>query len=283
MLKITPKALICFLLAVLISGCSFRFVYNHLDWWTNWYLDDYVELNEQQQQAFDAEFKQLHSWHRKTQLPAYAKQLKILKVLINKQINEQQVIDNLAQFVQHWQNFLMAAEPRLQSLAFSLSTEQKQQIIQAINERNQEQLEDNEALSAQEWFEERSDDQKEQLKTWFGKLTTEQKVQVTLMSKSFQRSFELRMAYRQRWTHQFSELLNANLPDHQFKFEFYRLFVNGRTLRDETFNAITENNNQVFAEIFSYMVTTANDKQRKRINKKLDKVIGDLEYLMSND
>jgi len=282
MTKITPT-LLCILLAVLVSGCSFRFVYNHLDWWTNWYLDDYVTLNEQQQQVFDNEFEQLHLWHRKTQLPAYAQQLKKLQAAINGEIDQQLVSDNLAQFVQHWQNFLIAAEPKLQPLTYSLSTKQKQQLLQAIREGNQEKLDDNEDFSEQEWLEERSDEQKEQLKAWFGKLTKEQKAQVTLMSQNFQRSFEPRMAYRQRWTHQFAELLNGDLPDHQFKFEFYRLFVNGRSLRDETFNTIAANNNQVFADIFVYMVTSANDKQRKRINKKLDKVIGDLEYLINND
>ena len=75
MKKIKPT-LLCLLLAVLVSGCGFRFVYNHLDWWTNWYLDDYVTLNKQQKQVFDEQFEQLHLWHRKTQLPAYAQQLK---------------------------------------------------------------------------------------------------------------------------------------------------------------------------------------------------------------
>jgi len=282
MKKIKPT-LIFLLLAVLVSGCSFRFVYNHLDWWTNWYLDDYVTLNEQQQALFDEEFEQLHLWHRASQLPVYAQQLKTLKITLNNQINQQQVTDNLAQFIQHWQNFLIAAEPRLQPLAFNLSTQQKQQLLQALQETNQENIDGIEDLSQLEWQEERSDDQKAQLKSWFGKLTAEQKSQVTLMSKNFQRSFKPRMVYRQRWTHQFAQLLNGELPDHQFKFEFYRLFVNGRSLRDEELNAISTNNNQVFAKIFVYMVSTANDKQRKRINKKIDKVIGDLEYLINNE
>tara|TARA_R110000744_G_scaffold107699_2_gene204235 strand:- start:15599 stop:16447 length:849 start_codon:yes stop_codon:yes gene_type:complete len=282
MIKI-KQILLCMVLSALLSGCSFRFVYNHLDWWTNWYLDDYVTLNEQQQQNFDHEFEQLHLWHRTTQLPVYVQQLKSLKIAINEELNEQQVTDNLAKFIQHWQNFLMAAEPRLQLLAFNLSTEQKQQLLLALQEANQENIDDIEDLSQQEWREERSDDQKDQLKSWFGKLTADQKSQVTLMSKNFQRSLLSRMVYRQRWTHQFGELLNGELPDHQFKFEFYRLFVNGRALRDEKLNAISANNNQVFAKIFVYMVNTANDKQRKRINKKIDKVIGDLEYLINND
>lgn len=279
----TKNSLLVILLAIMVSGCSFRFVYNHLDWWTNWYLDDYVELTKQQQQIFDEEFEKLHLWHRETQLPLYSQQLKALKLAINNDINEEIITENLAAFVEHWQNFLIAAEPKLQPLAFSLSAEQKKQLLQALAENNQERLDDYEQLSEQEWFEERAEDQQEQLKEWFGKLTKAQKAQVAKMSQNFQRSFEPWINYRQRWTTQFSALLNGDLPDHQFKFEFYRLFVNGRSLRSDEFNEITANNNQVFANIFVYMVTNATDKQRKRINKNLNKVIGDLEYLAKDE
>jgi hypothetical protein len=275
--------LIWLLIAVFLSGCSFRFVYNHLDWWTHWYLDDYVTLTEQQQQRFDDEFEQLHLWHRTTQLPAYVQQLKTLKITINEQINEQDIAANFVQFAEHWQNFLIATEPKLQPLVVSLSTEQTQQLLQALEATHQERLDDDEDLSEQDWLEERTDQQKEQLKDWFGKLTPEQKSQVTSLSKGFQRSFVPRMLYRQRWTQQFADLLNGNLPGHQFKLEFYSLFVNGRSLRDEKLNAITSNNNQVFTNIFLYMVTTVTNKQRKRINKKIDKILGDLEYLINDD
>lgn len=278
----TKHTILGLLLAVLVSGCSFRFVYNHLDWWTHWYLDDYVTLNEQQQQRFDREFEQLHLWHRKTQLPLYVQQLKKLKEAINTQIDEDKVLGNLAQFVNHWQNFLIAVEPKLQPLTFSLTFTQKQQLLHALRERHQENLDDYEALNDADWFEKRANEQIAQLKSWFGKLTATQKLQVRLISKGFQRSFEPRMEYRETWMVQFTELLNQDLPEHQFKYEFYRLFVNGRSLRTDNFNAITDNNQQVFANIFVYMVATATDKQRQRINKKIDKVIGDLAYLVED-
>lgn len=282
MLK-TKSTLIFLLLAVLVSGCSFRFVYNHLDWWTNWYLDDYVSLTDQQQVIFDEKFEQLHLWHRQTQLPLYLQQLKEVKSLINSDINTEQVTDNLKQLLQHWQNFLIAAEPKLQPLAFSLSRSQKQQLLTALKETNQDNIDDYEDLNEDEWFEERSEEQIDQLKSWFGKLTSVQKEQVVKISKKYQRSFMSRMSYRQRWSNEFTQLLNGDLPDHQFKFEFYRLFVNGRSLRDEQLNTISDNNSKVFAQIFVYMMSTANEKQQKRINKKVNKVIGDMEYLIAHD
>ena len=275
--------LLACVLAILVSGCGFRFIYNHLDWWTNWYLDDYVTLTELQQQAFDTSFEALHDWHRTTQLPLYVKQLKALQFSINNDLGEQQVAENLTQLLEHWQNILIAVEPKLQPLAFSLSAKQKQQLLLALKAAQQEQIDDNEMLTQQQWFEVRAEQQIDQLKAWFGRLTPRQKEQVSLLSQSYQRSFEPRMNYRQHWTNQFAELLNAELPEHQFKFEFYRLFVNGRSLRDDNLNAITKNNNQLFARIFVYMATSATDKQRKRINKKINTVVGDLNYLIAND
>jgi hypothetical protein len=279
----TKQMLLCLFITVLISGCSFRFIYNHLDWWTNWYLDDYVSLSKQQQKLFDNEFEQLHLWHRKTQLPLYTQQLKALKSAINKGIDEKNIADNVTKFTSHWKNFLIAAEPKLQPLVFSFTPQQKQQLLQALKAGNQERIDDHEKLTDQQWFDEKAEEQQDQLKEWFGKLTKTQKAAVAKMSQNFQRSFQPWINYRQRWTNQFAALLNGNLPDHQFKFEFYRLFVTGRSLRDEAFNDITAHNSQVFAKIFVYMTTNATDKQRKRINKKLNKVIGDLEYLTHED
>ena len=277
------KVSLWLLLAVLLSGCSFRFVYNHLDWWTNWYLDDYVELNEQQQKLFDDEFEKLHLWHRRSQLPKYSEQLKALKLEINSRIDEPKIIQHLAALVQHWQNFLIEAEPKIQPLAYSLSLEQRQQLIQVLVENNQERLDDYEQLSDDAWYQNKAKEQQEQLKEWFGKLTKDQKAQVEIMSQDFKRSFEPWIEYRQQWTSQFADLLNGELPEYQFKFDFYRLFVNGRSLRSDEFNVLTAHNNQVFARIFVYIVTSANDKQRKRINKKFNKVIGDLDYLAKDD
>lgn len=277
---INIKSVILYLVLVIsISGCSFRFVYNHLDWWVQWYLDDYVTLNQSQQRAFDTSFEQLHQWHRKSQLPLYIAQLEQLKLAINGQINQQQVIANLNQFIEHWQHFLGAVEPKLQPLAYKLSVAQRQQLITMLLKRNQEEVNDHDMLTEQAWLDNRAKQQAEQLKNWFGKLSTEQKNRVYQMSENFQQTFDQRMQYRKDWTHQFAELLNGDLPEHQFKFEFYQLIVNGRELRDESFKASRQNNNQVFAEIFVYMVASASDKQRKQINKKIDNVIDDLTYL----
>jgi hypothetical protein len=273
------RLLLIFTLIFLVSGCSFRFVYNHLDWWTNWYLDDYVSLTNEQQDVFDQKFEQLHTWHRKSQLPLYAQQLKAIKRLINEGINSQNVEDNLDYLAEHWRRFLVQTEPLIQPLVFQLSAAQKKELSEALIEINQERRDDYEDIGDEEWFEERVKDQQAQLKEWFGRLTKAQKSQVKIMSQDYQRSFEPWISYRERWTNEFSTLLNGELPEHQFKFVFYRLIVNGRDLRGDNLKAISAHNTQVFSRIFEYMCGNLTDKQLKKINKKINKVIGDLEYL----
>jgi len=55
-----------------LSGCSTtRLAYNQADHLVAWMVDDYFDLNSEQEQAFRVRFEHLHAWHRATQLPDY--------------------------------------------------------------------------------------------------------------------------------------------------------------------------------------------------------------------
>ena len=65
----------CLLVALLVglTGCStIRIAYNQADHIVAWMVDDYFDLNSEQEQAFRAQFERFHGWHRSTQLPDYA-------------------------------------------------------------------------------------------------------------------------------------------------------------------------------------------------------------------
>ena len=36
-----------------LTGCSSKFAYNNFDWLVYWYVDDYVELTNEQEDLFD--------------------------------------------------------------------------------------------------------------------------------------------------------------------------------------------------------------------------------------
>ena len=56
----------------MLSGCSAtQLIYNRVDILVRWYLDDYVSLDSEQQERFDARLETLLDWHRREELPAY--------------------------------------------------------------------------------------------------------------------------------------------------------------------------------------------------------------------
>ena len=54
-----------------LQACGVKFWYNRLDWLVPWYLDDYVELSDIQEERLELFLQDKTKWHRKSQLPLY--------------------------------------------------------------------------------------------------------------------------------------------------------------------------------------------------------------------
>jgi len=68
------RGLLLLVLALLLGGCSMlRVGYSQLDTVAGWMAHDYFELEPAQRDAFNRSFQRLHQWHRREQLPDYAR------------------------------------------------------------------------------------------------------------------------------------------------------------------------------------------------------------------
>lgn len=68
------RALSALLCALLLGGCSMlRVGYGQLDTVAGWMAHDYFELEPVQRDVFNLRFQRLHQWHRREQLPEYAR------------------------------------------------------------------------------------------------------------------------------------------------------------------------------------------------------------------
>lgn len=74
--QILPLLACC---ALLLAGCSTtRLAYDHLDTLLHWQATDYVDLTTAQKRNLDGEIRDWWAWHRRTQLPLYAAELRRL-------------------------------------------------------------------------------------------------------------------------------------------------------------------------------------------------------------
>lgn len=73
------RIVVAVLLLLSLSSCSSKFAYNNLDWWVYWYLDDYIELNDRQEEQFDDYLNNWLSWHKRSELNRYKAHLERVK------------------------------------------------------------------------------------------------------------------------------------------------------------------------------------------------------------
>jgi hypothetical protein len=262
-----------------LTACSFSFIYNHLDWWSNWYLDDYVTLNQEQQQTFDTAFNELHTWHRQTQLREYTLQLRKLKEEVNRGITDIEVSEHLAHVKNHWITVREKAKPKLIVLVSTLDGIQRKQVIDEIASKNKERDDDQEQLIKEQWFKEQCKERQEQLKKWVGKLTPAQKLEVCKLMQAFLPTFNHRMDYRTKWHSGLKQVLSINLNKQQYEVMFTELISNPDTLKSEEYRMLSKNNMETSIRVFHYLMNHLTDKQRKKFNDKLDDFIEDLTTL----
>lgn len=73
----TPTWLAPVALCVVLSGCSAtRLGYDFLPGWSQWQIDGWLSIDDEQRAIVSRHLDEVHAWHRRTQLPAYIEMLR---------------------------------------------------------------------------------------------------------------------------------------------------------------------------------------------------------------
>ncbi|TAG36847.1 MAG: hypothetical protein EAZ34_00755 [Polaromonas sp.] len=114
-------------LAALLSACSaVKLGYNQLPALAFFYLNGYADFTEAQSLQVKSELTRLHTWHRQTQLPAYADLLDKLQTVLQGNITPAQVCAVWPDVRRQLLAVPSQAEPAVAALALSLQPEQLQ-------------------------------------------------------------------------------------------------------------------------------------------------------------
>ena len=127
-----PAGIIRRLLAVVVlvglgalSGCSaVRLAYNQAPELAYWMLDDYADFNGAQSLQLKADLVQFQTWHRQTQLPAYAQTLQQLQQQMPGDLTAAQVCSVAGEARARLKAALNQAEPAASALAATLQPAQ---------------------------------------------------------------------------------------------------------------------------------------------------------------
>jgi len=174
-------------------------VYQNLDWIVPWYLDDYVELNEDQQAQFDAVLDKALVWHKTQELPRYHQYLEEVYLKLDQPLNEEDM-----RGIQTFAGAALSAiqqriVPELLPLSKTLDADQQADVWAELNKKQQEYEEEFLTRTDEEYVKELNEKYSKFLKRFLGTLSVEQASIIEAKVGTIIRADDLWLDARQAW------------------------------------------------------------------------------------
>ncbi len=276
------KYIVLSLFILLFSGCSrTRFVYNYLDLFLLWKLDDYVTLNNEQEDEVKQQLQLLLEWHRKDQLPRYIQFIEQIQKNTQTKMTEEQFQQYFETIEVFLRDLMIQAEPDISKLLFLLDLEEQNELIKNLSEK-QEQLEKKYLKLNQEKYKKKRIKRTEKsLKRFIGKLTTRQKKSLTDWADKMVPSRKLWLENRRTWQAQFQEILSKDKSCSDKQNELKRLLINTKQFRSSEYQSTLIQNQRTIFSMLETIHHQLSEKQKKHLDKELGKIKNDFVSLLN--
>lgn len=259
------KKIIVLAFVLLLGGCSTKFAYNNINWLVYWYLDDYIELNSEQEDMFDAMLIDWMKWHRQHELPKYEAQLAdIIAVIKSKNISAQSIASHRERAREHWVRARAHVAPDLVELGSTLSQEQIIYLFANLEKQNvedEEEMAETSSLSKEERVKKWIKRNQKGIRNWLGNLSDEQKNFIATFYDRFESTGSHWLAYRRAYQQQLRQVFAREGRGELFAEKLHELIVNPEQYRPEEFVQTLELNTQASTQYLMGVMEMASDKQ----------------------
>jgi len=266
------------LLALLISGCGAKIAYNNLSLISPWYVDDYIELDESQQQIFDRHLEQLHQWHRNTELPQYRQLFADLHQHLQQPDLDPQILrTKISRLRGHWNTLIQQSSPAVIELSATLSDKQRQAFFAALEERNQKRL------SRADSPAEHKQESVERIDKWMGPLTKQQRLWVESFAENNPDLTQETVAAHRAFQVQLAQLLSQSAAaDFPEKLELLLADALGSSIEGQKLNELREQQLDARVELFVALWSSASENQKRKVRSRLKGYIDDIDDLLGS-
>jgi hypothetical protein len=262
-----------------VSACSSTtYVYNRLDFLLPWYMDDYVDLDAEQEAYLDELLVPFLAWHRAHELPVYLTALNRIEDSLNQPLTAEIVGTIVTEFELAWLRLQSEGLERLLDLGASLSDEQIAAFLEALWEQQREFEEEYLERDEEEFFEDNADNTRDTFQDYLGKLSDDQKQWVRDGSRRLLRSDQVWLKERAQWLTELGILLTRE-PGWQ---ERVRVAVSAKnnTMTPE-YQRIYEHNMDAIYQLAAQVLNARSERQSRHLRGKLADVREDLETLIA--
>ena len=261
---------LCLLAVVLsLSGCGTRTAYNNLDWLTQRWVNQQVDLHDWQREQLDEMLEAQLAWHCATQLADYQAWIEEVRMdLLAGRLDRGRIEahgETMAGFARALADQL---QPALVELAAGLDDDQVEQLISAFGERIEAFRESVADTSEQDLVEERLARMERGLRRLMGRPNAAQRERLADWSESVVPTEDYQLQQRLYWQERIGGAL-ARRDNREFLSAEIGAFLQPDAVWSDEYRHAIESNRELTLDALEDVLRLANDRQRTRLSTRL--------------
>jgi hypothetical protein len=280
-----PRHALLILLALLalggMGGCATTLIYERADRLANRWVGGYLELDPAQRELVDRGFTELHDWHRREQLPAYAAWLRgaAARLADDAPFSAEELRARGMEMGAFWHALAAAGLPVLVELGAGLDDAQVAELLAAVREEQQKQF-DEAARRTEAWHAQRRIRSMERfLRRWAGRLSEEQRVAMHGWTEQLEPTRAGSFENRAGWVDELEAALAERDDPAALRAAAERLFVRPTERWSPDYAAMVERNSARTLRFMADFLDGLEDQQRARAIERLERLAAQLEQL----
>ncbi|WP_260260262.1 DUF6279 family lipoprotein [Vibrio intestinalis] len=257
------RGLLILLVSLALYGCGSRLVYDNIDWFALQYMDEFVELNDQQEDFVSASLNDSIVWHRGQEVPLYIEQLKTIQRTDPKSITADFLIEQEQLLRGHSTRLLDRFYPSIIQFVAQLSDAQTEQLMNAIRVKHVKAKKKYANLNDQKIREIYQQRVEENVSDWVGRLDSEQEQLIEQWVAELEVTTPLWLNYQTNLRIELKTLLANRAEPQKLAQGLHALLYNPEQYYGEPLATAVEHNKQVGRK---YMVLIGQSMSEKQIN-----------------
>lgn len=271
-------------LVLLLSACSFTFMYPRADFFLGWQIDSYLRLESSQERWLDERLEARLRWHHQQELPRWRDWL----VSLRNDVAEQRIDEaSYQQYMEQLSQLLRATSGGLiddaTALIQRLNDEQAKALLERLQEEADEEREELAEESLEEYQEQRFERSIDHYEDWFGRLSDEQRQAVRDYVQQVPDMRPLLIESRQRWYHYIENVLANRHDEAATRAAVTRMLTEPESLRTPEYHALWQQRSEARKQMLSVIYRNASDEQRKHLIEELDEWVDDFNEVIARD
>lgn len=253
-----------------------------MDWISGWYLDDYVELNAQQNSLLETKLDAIHYWHRHNELAKYRKQLVQFSDDLNElPISTEKLQAHLHTFDMHWQRLRRKVSYYLSKMAPLLTARQINYLFDYLEQKNQHRLEEFKAQSLQEYNNNNYQRIVDFIKDRLGSVTIRQKSLVRHFVSKSNLTLVEHVDYVRRYQQALRSTFESENPQ-ILRVELNKLLNDSEVFMTPEYKQKSNENRQLAVRLLTEISTTLTKKQLLHLRTEINDLIGLIDKLIAD-